>query len=99
MASKEYDKRRAFYQRKYRVSRGKPIPAYKGFSKFNENSTAASFHEAVKQAAEAAARAAGKENVDLPAWFEVTRVQVLVGNPNVKVYGVEGTWTGGEGPP
>lgn len=58
--------------------------AYEGFSKYDEDSSAESFHHAVRAAAKAAAEdpSFGGD----PEWFEVTRVRILVGNPNVKVY-------------
>ena len=31
--------------------------------------------------------ACSDDGVHLPAWFEVTRIRILVGNPNVKVLG------------
>lgn len=81
------------YMSEYSEARGEPARAFEGFSTFNDDSTAESFHEAVKAAAKAAANAA-TEGAD-PEWFEVTRVRILVGNPNVKVYGATITATGG----
>ena len=66
---------------------------YEGFSKYNNRSTAASLHQAIQQAARAAARHRSLrrgQTLD----FEVTRIQIVVGNPNVKVYKVEITETG-----
>jgi flavin-binding protein dodecin len=75
----------------YPKPRGGRTPAFEGFSKYRDQSDAESFHEAVQQAAHAAAIAlkrAHKGAAFDPAWFEVSEVRVLVGNPNVKVYGV-----------
>jgi hypothetical protein len=68
--------------------------SFEGFSEYNEESSAQSFHTAVQQAAFAAANAARAEGRADPEWYEVTRVRILVGNPNVKVYGVTITSTG-----
>lgn len=68
--------------------------AFEGFSEYNERSTATSFHKAVQQAARAAAKEAKKKGKKDPEWFEVSRVRVLVGNPNVKVYGITITPSG-----
>jgi flavin-binding protein dodecin len=81
------------YRTEFSKARAEPARAFEGFSTFNDDSTAESFHEAVKAAAKAAANAA-PEGSD-PEWFEVTRVRILVGNPNVKVYGATITATGG----
>ena len=59
---------------------------FEGFSAYNENSTAASFHQAVQAAAKAAAAAAMKNGHTEPEWYQVSEVRILVGNPNVKVY-------------
>ena len=65
--------------------RGGATRAYEGFSNYNEDSTAESLHAAIKAAAKAAA---GDSSFGgNPEWFEVTRIRILVGNPNVKVYG------------
>lgn len=66
--------------------RGEPARAFHGFSEYNEQSTSESFHKAVQQAAFAAAAAAREEGRTEPEWFEVSRVRILVGNPNVKLY-------------
>ena len=81
------------YMKEFSETRGEPARAFEGFSTFNDDSSAESFHEAVKAAARAAAHAAPKGSD--PEWFEVTRVRILVGNPNVKVYGATITATGG----
>lgn len=89
-----YKERVAGYKRLFRKPKGYsrtppsgPVASYEGFSVWNENSTAASFHQAVLAAAAEAAEDSGRAGIELPAWFEVTRVRILVGNPNVKVYG------------
>jgi hypothetical protein len=66
---------------------------FEGVSKYKDRSTAADLHEAIQQAARAAARhrrLRRGQTVD----FEVTRIQIVVGNPNVKAYKVEITETG-----
>ncbi len=68
-------------------TRSERVVSYEGFSTYNDNSEVASFHEAVKEAAIQAANEASGNNIQLPAWFEVTRVRILVGNPSLKVYG------------
>lgn len=75
----------------------RPTRSFEGFSEYNENSDSESFHRAVQQAARAAAVAAqeaAEDGTPDPEWYEVTRVRILVGNPNVKVYGVTITSTG-----
>lgn len=59
---------------------------FEGFSAYNENSTAASFHRAVQAAAQAAAAEAKKHGHTEPEWYQLSEVRILVGNPNVKVY-------------
>lgn len=83
------------YEEEYREPQGHGARAFEGFSEFTEESTAETFHRAVLAAAKAAAAAAGP-GAD-PEWYEVTRVRVLVGNPNVKVYGATITATGDSG--
>ena len=68
--------------------RGKQVRSFVGASEFNDESTAESFHDAVKDAAKEAARVLEEEGEPLPQSFEVSRVRILVGNPNVKVYEV-----------
>jgi hypothetical protein len=72
---------------------GGRLDCFEGVSRYNDRSSAASFHAAVQQAAEHAAR-----HLRLPKGktvdFEVTRIQIVVGNPNVKSYRVEITPTG-----
>jgi hypothetical protein len=63
------------------------IGCFEGYSKFNNQSSAASLHEAIQNAAKRAAKElhlSGSETVE----FELSRVQIVVGNPNVKVYRV-----------
>jgi hypothetical protein len=97
VADKEYEKRRGAQRKRYSAPRAVRAPSYEGFAKFNERSTAESFHAAVQAAAKKAATEAGNDGVELPAWYEVTRVRILVGNPNVKVYGA--TITKSDAPP
>jgi hypothetical protein len=66
--------------------RGAPIRAFVGVSEFNDESSAANLHQAIQQAAEQAARVLAEEGEQLPQEFEVSRIQVVVGNPNVKMY-------------
>jgi len=75
---------KAAYMKEFSEPRGGVARAYEGFSEYNEDSTAESFHSAVRAAAKAAAEdpSFGSD----PEWFEVTRLRILVGNPNVKVY-------------
>jgi hypothetical protein len=76
----------------FSAPRGGTARAYEGFSEYNEDSTAESFHAAVRAAAKAAAddSSFGPD----PEWFEVTRVRILVGNPNVKLYAATITASG-----
>lgn len=71
------------------------IPAFEGVSEFRDTSNAESLHEAIQQAAEAAVEGLGIAPGDTRV-FEVSRIQVEVGgNPNVKIYRVEMSETGG----
>ncbi len=73
---------------------GQTITCYEGVSKFRNESTAESFHEAVQSAAEAAVADLDLHPGDVRD-FEIARIQVRVGgNPNVKVYRVELTDAG-----
>jgi hypothetical protein len=76
--------RKEEYMELFPEPRGGAARAYEGFSEYNEDSTAESLHAAVRSAARAAANAAAPGSD--PEWFEVTRVRILVGNPNVKIY-------------
>jgi hypothetical protein len=82
-----YEQRRKKYLKKYKTKRSEPAPSYEGFSAYNDNSGPASFQIALREAALAAVNNATADGVALPAWYEVTRVRILVGNPNVKVLG------------
>jgi hypothetical protein len=66
--------------------RGAPIRAFVGVSEHNDESSAANLHQAIQQAAAQAARVLTDEGEPLPQVFEVSRIQVVVGNPNVKMY-------------
>jgi hypothetical protein len=87
MADPGYEKRRATQKKAYSSVRAIRAPSYEGFSSYNDDSTVESFQDALKAAAKAAVRRARADGVELPAWYEVTRVRILVGNPNVKVLG------------
>jgi hypothetical protein len=69
-----------------------PERAYRGDSDRKDHSDWRDLHLAVQRAAKAAAAdlAPGDE-----AWFEVSRLRVLVGNPNVKIYSATLTSTTG----
>lgn|SRR5262245_25393078 len=97
-----YQERRRKYMKAHKAVKAEPAVSYEGFSAYNDNSTAVSFINAVKAAAKEAAKdknndGVSDDGVELPAWFEVTRIRVLVGNPNVKVLGA--TITEGAPPP
>jgi flavin-binding protein dodecin len=68
--------------------RGNRIRAFEGASEYRDESSADSLHEAIQHAAREAARTLADEGEELPQAFEVSRIQVLVGNPNVKAYSV-----------
>jgi hypothetical protein len=93
VAGSEYEQRRKKYMKAHKAAKAVSAPSYEGFSSYNDNSTAASFQNALKEAAREAVKKAGADSVDLPAWYEVTRVRILVGNPNVKVLGATITWS------
>jgi hypothetical protein len=67
-----------------------PESSYPGDSDRKENSDWRDLHLAVQRAAKRAAKDLGEEE-----WFEVSRIQVLVGNPNVKIYSVTLSKTSG----
>jgi len=82
--------------------------SFEGFSEFSDNTDETAFHRAMKKAALAAAEAAiaaanegvsegDERRIPDPEWFEVTRVRILVGNPNIKVCGVTITATNSGG--
>jgi hypothetical protein len=58
-------------------------PSYPGDSDRKENSDWRDLHLAVQRAAKSAAKDLGPGE---EAWFEISRLQVLVGNPNIKIY-------------
>jgi hypothetical protein len=66
--------------------RGEQIRAFEGFSTGSDESTAQSLHEAIQEAAREAARVLADEGEELPQVFELSRIRVAVGNPNVKWY-------------
>ena len=73
---------------------GRPITCFQGVSEFRDESTAASLHEAIQEAAMAAVKELGLSPGDFRD-FEISRIQIRVGgNPNVKVYSVEITPSG-----
>jgi hypothetical protein len=67
--------------------RGGEIRAFEGVSEYNDESSAASLHQAIQNAAKEAADKGATGD------YEVTRIQIVVGNPNVKVYRAEITQT------
>ena len=60
-----------------------PVSSYPGDSDRKDNSDWRDLHLAIQRAAKTAAK-----DLDDEEWFEVSRIQVLVGNPNVKIYSV-----------
>ena len=75
--------------------RGELVRAFEGVSEFNDQSSAESLHQAIQQAASEAARVLAEEGEDLPQVFELSRIRIVVGNPNVKVYSAVITQGGG----
>lgn len=71
------------YHDKGQINLRDPEKSYPGDSDRKENSDWRDLHLALQRAAKLAAR--DLENGE-EAWFEVSRLQVLVGNPNIKVY-------------
>jgi hypothetical protein len=71
-----------------------PINCYTGRSDRDEVSTWRDLHLAVQRAAAVAARDLDKGE---EAWFELSRLQVKVGNPNIKIYSATLTRTQGGG--
>jgi hypothetical protein len=69
-----------------------PVNCYTGRSDWDDVSSWRDLHLAVQRAAAVAARDLdeGEE-----AWFEVSRIQVKVGNPNIKIYSATLTKTHG----
>jgi len=91
---------------RFREESAGPTRTFEGFSEFSDDTDETAFHRAMKKAAKAAAEAAkeeaseaagGEETTPDPEWFEVTRVRILVGNPNIKVCGVTITATNSGG--
>jgi flavin-binding protein dodecin len=75
-------------EEKHPPSSGKQVRAFVGISEYRDVSTAESLHEAIQAAAQAAARQLELEADEKTELFEVSRIQVQVGNPNVKAYRV-----------
>jgi flavin-binding protein dodecin len=75
--------------------RGDQVRAFEGVSEYNDESSADSLHQAIQQAAKEAARTLAEEGEELPQVFEVSRLQIIVGNPNVKLYRAVITQAGG----
>ena len=74
--------------------RGERVRAFQGVSEYNDESSSESLHAAIQQAAQEAARVLAEEGEQLPQLFELSRLQILVGNPNVKLYVAQITQTG-----
>ena len=74
------------------ASRGGAIEAFEGVSEFRDENDAQSLHDAIQEAARAAAQ---KLQPGETADFDISRLQIVVGNPNVKAYRVEITRTDG----
>lgn len=67
---------------------GRPISAFEGISEFRDENDSQALHDAIQEAAMAASAGLTLrpgDTVDI----EVTRIQIVVGNPNVKAYRVE----------
>jgi flavin-binding protein dodecin len=62
---------------------------FEGVSAFSEASSAESLHEAILEAAKTAAPHLRPPDGKETELFEVSRIQIEVGNPNVKIYRVE----------
>lgn len=60
---------------------------FEGVSEFRNENDAQALHEAIQDAANAAATTLNLGPEDTRD-FEVTQIQIIVGNPNVKVYRV-----------
>lgn len=73
---------------------GRELVAFEGRSDWKVRSDERDFHVAVQRAAIAAARAAseagdvGEDGKINEAWYEISRVRILIGNPNVKIFSV-----------
>jgi hypothetical protein len=90
---------------RFKEESAEPTRSFEGFSEFSDDTDETAFHRAMKKAAKAAAEAAreeateaaGVDTTPAPEWYEVARVRVLVGNPNIKVLGVTITATNSGG--
>ncbi len=71
------------YEELGQINLREPGKSYEGRSDRNEQSTWKDLHLAVQRAAKRAAADLGPGE---EKWFEVTRLRILVGNPNVKIY-------------
>jgi hypothetical protein len=71
-----------------------PMNCYEGRSDRDDASSWRDLHLAVQRAGAVAAREL--ENGE-EAWFEISRIRVKVGNPNIKIYSVTLTKTHGGG--
>jgi hypothetical protein len=73
---------------------GQDVTCFEGRSDWKVRSDERDFHVAVQRAAKAAARAAeeagriGDDGKIVEEWYEISRVRILVGNPNVKIFSV-----------
>ena len=88
----DYEERKKSFQEFFATRRADHVPTYEGFSEYSDETEVVSFIEALRAAAFEAAKdedgdGTSDDGVHLPAWFEVTRLRILVGNPNVKVLG------------
>lgn len=88
----DYEERKGKLQEFFGAHRADRVPTYEGFSPYSDETQVESFIDAVRDAALLAAKDTNKDGISddgvhLPAWFEVTRFRILVGNPNVKVLG------------
>ncbi len=92
MADESYKGRVGRYKKQYPSLQSGPVPSYEGFTKYTDTTGVEAFIQAVRAAAAEAAKDGNKDGISddgvvLPAWFEITRFRILVGNPNVKVLG------------
>jgi hypothetical protein len=87
VADSAYEKRRKQKIKEYGSVRSVRAPSYEGFSPYTDESGPEAFILALRAASKAAVRRARTDGVELPGWYEITRVRILVGNPNVKVLG------------
>jgi hypothetical protein len=92
MADESYEERKRGYEEQYGKPRSDRVPTYEGFTGYSNETEVEAFILAVRAAAAEAAKdedgdGISDDGVRLPAWFEITRFRILVGNPNVKVLG------------